>query len=65
MSIVIQLANIGPIAYSVLRSFWPHRFGKEAPFIYSLMVVGVVSSLLLAFFWDATSMIGKETCLIM
>lgn len=58
MSIIIQLANIGPIAYTLLRSVWPGRFAKEVPFIHALMVVGVLASLLLAFFWDATSYLG-------
>jgi len=31
---------------------------SEVPSIYGLMVIGVLSSLLIAFFWSATSYIG-------
>ena len=57
MSIVIQIANIGPITYTVVRSLWP-SVPLEKPAIYLLMVIGTLSSLLIAFFWDATSVIG-------
>ena len=74
LSVVIQLANIGPIIYSLLRTTipllpttgWYSRgcrpfrafVSSEVPSIYGLMVIGVLSSLLIAFFWSATSYIG-------
>ncbi|MCL4130110.1 UNVERIFIED_CONTAM: hypothetical protein GTU68_047551 [Idotea baltica] len=56
MSIVTQIANIGPIAYSLLRIFRPSI--KPVPFIYVILLIGCASSVLLAIFWDETSMIG-------
>ena len=57
MSIVIQVANIGPITYTIARSLWP-SIPMEKPAIYLLMIIGTLSSLLIAFFWDATSVVG-------
>ena len=48
---------IGPIMYSVTHILFP-RLVHEVPSIYILMVIGILSSLLLSFFWDATSFIG-------
>nr|CAG4637053.1 EOG090X07AW [Ceriodaphnia reticulata]SVE72972.1 EOG090X07AW [Ceriodaphnia reticulata] len=49
----------GPILYSVLHVIIPHIV-HEKPSIYVLMVIGILSSLLIGFFWDATSYIGGE-----
>ena len=36
------------------------RIVHEKPSIYVLMVIGILSSMLIAFFWDATSVVGGE-----
>nr|SVE84291.1 EOG090X07AW [Daphnia pulex] len=48
-----------PIFYSVMHLLVPHIV-HEKPSIYVLMVIGVLSSLLMGFFWDATSYINGE-----
>nr|SVE81353.1 EOG090X07AW [Daphnia magna] len=48
-----------PIFYSVMHLLVPHIV-HEKPSIYVLMVVGILSSLLIAFFWDATSYVNGE-----
>lgn len=51
MSIVIQLANIGPLVVT-LMDLKCNRYLKLEPLIYVLLVIGVISQLLLCFFWD-------------
>ena len=50
------MGNIAPFLYTVSRTLWPHRL-YELPVIYSIIGIGAVSCLLLAFFWDVTSVI--------
>ena len=57
MSIVIQIANVGPICYSILRFVAPN-VAREAPSVYLLMVIGVLSSLLMALLWNVTGYVG-------
>ena len=57
LTIIIQVANIGPIAYTVANRLAPHKV-TEWPVVYIIIVVGAVSCALLVFFWDATSYIG-------
>nr|SVE75161.1 EOG090X07AW [Daphnia dolichocephala] len=52
-------AKDGPIFYSVMHVLVPHIV-HEKPSIYVLMVIGILSSLLIAFFWDATSYVNGE-----
>lgn len=56
---VSKCRPIGPIFYSVMHLLVPHIV-HEKPSIYVLMVVGILSSLLIAFFWDATSYVNGE-----
>jgi len=51
MSIVIQLANIGPLVVT-LMDLKCNRYLKLEPLIYVLLVLGVISQFLLCFFWD-------------
>lgn len=53
LSVIIQVANVGPIAYTVLRTFRPRQ--RPAPVVYGLLSVGCVASLLLALLWKKTS----------
>ena len=57
MSVAVQIANIGPILYSIGRFMGP-KVVTEVRSIYALMLIGVLSSLLIALFWQKTSLIG-------
>ena len=60
LAIIIQVANIGPIAYTIANRLAPNRV-KEWPVIYVIVVVGAAACLLLAVFWRHTSFIlGTE-----
>lgn len=53
LSVITQIANVGPIAYGVLHRLWP-RYVHETSATVSMMSVGVVACLLLALFWQRT-----------
>ncbi|EDO36685.1 predicted protein [Nematostella vectensis] len=53
LTVIIQLANIGPLAFTLGNKFLP-RFVKEIPVTYALVVIGVLASALLAHFWKET-----------
>jgi len=58
LSVIVQIANLGPISYALLRwRFGDERISKTAC-IYLLLIVGVISSVLLVFLWDETATIG-------
>jgi len=57
LSIIVQLANIGPILYGIVRGFCSKNVPQHLVIIL-LLVVGSVASLLLALFWDKTAVIG-------
>lgn len=57
LTVIIQLANGGPLAVTLLHRFlpgWLHEVGL----IYALIALGSLACLLLAFFWRETSMVG-------
>ncbi|XP_045586758.1 solute carrier family 52, riboflavin transporter, member 3-A isoform X3 [Procambarus clarkii] len=56
LSVIIQIANIGPIAYSVLIAFRPGL--RPAPVVYGVLAVGCVASLAMSMLWDKTSWVG-------
>ncbi|XP_070552617.1 riboflavin transporter 2-like [Ptychodera flava] len=57
--LVTQIANVGPIAFSIVNRFTFKRI--EIPTNYIIIIIGVVSCLLLVPFWDTTSYVnGKE-----
>lgn len=57
---IIQIANVGPIAYTLASHFCSQRV-KEWPVVYLIIAIGTVSCLLMSFFWDKTTFInGKE-----
>lgn len=51
--LTIQLGNIIPFAYVLLGKFITYKH-TETPVIYSILVVGCISSVLLGFFWNDT-----------
>ncbi|XP_068093969.1 riboflavin transporter 2-like [Hyperolius riggenbachi] len=57
LSLLIQFANIGPLAVTLTHKFRPGCL-QEGPIIFVLLVVGVVSCLLLAFLWQETSWVA-------
>ncbi|KAA0188488.1 hypothetical protein HAZT_HAZT006407 [Hyalella azteca] len=58
LSVIIQIANIGPISYSVLQLLRPVK--RLSAFVYFLLTIGCIASLLLFFFWDTTTYINGE-----
>ncbi|OCT77359.1 hypothetical protein XELAEV_18032560mg [Xenopus laevis] len=57
LTLLIQFANIGPLAVTLTHKFRPGRL-KEAPVIHLLLVVGAVACLLLTFLWHETTWVG-------
>ncbi|XP_074646341.1 solute carrier family 52, riboflavin transporter, member 3-B-like [Tubulanus polymorphus] len=55
--VIIQLANIGPIAYAVANKFSNGKVG-EVSVVYIIVTVGALACLLLAIFWDRVTLIG-------
>ena len=54
LSVIVQIANLGPITYSLVRWMTSGRL-KQTHAIYSLFAIGTLSSVLLASFWNETS----------
>ncbi|KAJ7338256.1 hypothetical protein JRQ81_010990 [Phrynocephalus forsythii] len=57
LTIIIQLANVGPLAVTLAHRFLPGRLG-EVGVIYAVLCVGTLACLLLAAFWQETSVVG-------
>lgn len=57
LTVMIQLANIAPLAFTLGNKFFP-RVVYEVPVIYISVLVGIISCALLAFFWKETSYIA-------
>ncbi|XP_040569543.1 solute carrier family 52, riboflavin transporter, member 3-A [Lepeophtheirus salmonis] len=58
LSVIIQVANLGPLLYSLLRCwFGENRFGQIIA-IYLLLLVGTISSFILALGWNITTIFG-------
>ena len=58
LSVIIQLANIGPLIYTVAYKFAPSKI-KEWPVIYGIIILGATATLLLTFFWNKTNYFGS------
>jgi len=60
LSVIIQIANVGPILYSVSQKFFRRRV-KDSWIIYVILVVGTAALLMMALFYNETSLIsGSE-----
>lgn len=63
LTVVIQLANVGPIIYVVLKSILRRCSVKtmtiEIAAVYVLVSIGLVSCILLSLTWDKTAVIGR------
>ncbi|KAM3928133.1 solute carrier family 52, riboflavin transporter, member 3-B-like [Leptodactylus fuscus] len=59
LSLLIQFANIGPLAVTLIHKFCPGRL-QEGPVIFVILAVGVGSCVLLAFLWQETSWVASS-----
>ena len=63
--IIIQLANIGPMVYLITSSVTSYvkkkRVDLEIPAVFIIVLLGVVTCVLLAFFWDHKSFLFNKT----
>uniref|UniRef100_A0A8C1YJW6 Riboflavin transporter n=1 Tax=Cyprinus carpio TaxID=7962 RepID=A0A8C1YJW6_CYPCA len=57
LTIIIQMANIGPLFITLMHRFRPGVL-DERPVIYTIVTVGVVATFLLAFLWNRTLTFG-------
>ena len=63
LTVIIQLANIGPFLFTLGNKFYPRAI-RETPTIFVILPVGALACGLLAFFWKETSHIaGAERSL--
>ncbi|NXX87500.1 S52A3 protein, partial [Urocolius indicus] len=60
ITIIIQMANVGPLFITLMHRFRPGLL-KEVAVIYVIVTMGVLSCLLLAFFWSYTSTIAGRS----
>lgn len=56
LAVIFQLANIGPVIYSISNHFFPRRVHEKSA-IPVIVSIGAVSCALLGFYWDKTSII--------
>lgn len=57
LTVIIQLANLGPLLVTLMHKLYPGRL-KEHLVIYCVLSIGVASCVLLAFFWDRTTVVA-------
>ncbi|XP_061752930.1 riboflavin transporter 2 [Nerophis ophidion] len=57
LSILIQMANVGPLFVTLMHRFRPGAL-NEAAVIYVIIALGTVASLLLGFFWKETVVVA-------
>jgi len=57
IAVIVQIANVGPILYSISQKLFPGRL-KDSWIICVLLVLGSASTLLIAFLYHKTSFIG-------
>lgn len=59
LTVIIQMANVGPLLVAVVYKLLPGRL-KESAVNYIILSIGVVACVLLAFFWDKTTIVAGE-----
>ncbi|XP_019744005.1 solute carrier family 52, riboflavin transporter, member 3-A [Hippocampus comes] len=57
LTVLIQMANLGPLLITLMHKARPGRLNERAV-ILALLSVGVLSCVLLTFFWDRTSVVA-------
>lgn len=58
LTVIIQLANIGPLFITLMHRFRPGAL-DERPVIYTIVVLGILATFLLAFLWKHTLFVGN------
>ncbi|XP_051525226.1 solute carrier family 52, riboflavin transporter, member 3-A-like [Myxocyprinus asiaticus] len=56
LTVIIQLANLGPLLVTLAHKFCPGRL-RENLVIYTVLLIGVVACVLLALFWKNTTVL--------
>lgn len=56
--IIIQVANIGPILYTITQRYSPRKM-NDSHLIYGLYLIGIVGAILMSFFYDRTLVVGE------
>ncbi|XP_041654865.1 solute carrier family 52, riboflavin transporter, member 3-A [Cheilinus undulatus] len=57
LTVIIQLANLGPLLVTLMHKLCPGRL-KERLVIYSILSIGILACILLAFFWHKTTIVA-------
>ncbi|XP_069700255.1 solute carrier family 52, riboflavin transporter, member 3-A isoform X2 [Periplaneta americana] len=57
LSVIIQIANVGPVLYSISQKLFPGRI-KDCWIIYVILSFGTIALLLMGFFYHKTTDIG-------
>lgn len=57
LTVLIQMANIGPLFITLMHRFRPGTL-DERPVVYFIVVLGIIATFLLAFFWKHTLIVG-------
>lgn len=57
LAIIVQLANLGPILYSVSQKFLPGKI-RDSTIIYVILIIGTISLLLMSFLYKETTLVG-------
>lgn len=57
LTVIIQLANLGPLLVTVMHRLCPGRL-KEHVVIYCVLSIGIVACVLLVFFWERTTIVS-------
>ncbi|XP_033117288.1 solute carrier family 52, riboflavin transporter, member 3-B-like [Anneissia japonica] len=55
LTIIIQIANIGPLLFVIISYLTPKHVRLEVPTIYIIVSIGITACVLLIFFWDVTT----------
>ncbi|KAG5838125.1 solute carrier family 52, riboflavin transporter, member 3-A [Anguilla anguilla] len=57
LTVIIQLANLGPLLVTLMHKLRPGRLNERAV-IYAILTVGILACFLLAFFWRETTVVA-------
>ncbi|KAK1173019.1 riboflavin transporter 2 [Acipenser oxyrinchus oxyrinchus] len=60
LTVLIQMANIGPLFVTLMHRFHPGKL-SEVAVIYTIIGVGIIASFLLAFFWKETLVVAGSS----
>lgn len=64
LTLIFQIANLGPLIYFGIKIFWHMRHLKvlylEILSVFVIVIIGIVSSILLGIFWNHTVHIGSQ-----